>query len=30
MIIDAILLTTIALFGLWVINKHYDNAYDRV
>tara|TARA_R110002051_G_C8594837_1_gene479391 strand:- start:420 stop:800 length:381 start_codon:yes stop_codon:yes gene_type:complete len=28
MIIDAILLTTIALFGLWVINKHYDNAYE--
>jgi hypothetical protein len=19
---------TIALFGLWIINKHYDNAYD--
>ena len=28
MLIDAILLTTIALFGLWVINKHYDNAYE--
>jgi hypothetical protein len=28
MLIDIILLTTIALFGLWIINKHYDNAYD--
>ena len=28
MVIDAILLTVIALFGLWVINKHYDNVYE--
>ena len=25
---DVILLTMIALFGLWVINKHYNNAGD--
>jgi predicted RNase H-like nuclease (RuvC/YqgF family) len=28
MIVDVILLCTIGFFGLWVINKHYDNAYD--
>ena len=28
MIIDIMLLAMIALFGLWVINKHYNNAGD--
>ena len=28
LVIDIILLTVITLFGLWIINKHYDNAYD--
>ena len=27
MVIDAMILTVIAFFGLWVINKHYDNAW---
>tara|TARA_Y100000310_G_C20497012_1_gene722056 strand:- start:371 stop:682 length:312 start_codon:yes stop_codon:yes gene_type:complete len=28
MIVDTILLTVLGFFGLWVINKHFDNAYD--
>ena len=28
MIVDVILLTVLGFFGLWVINKHFDNAYD--
>jgi aspartate oxidase len=28
MIVDIILLTVLVFFSLWIINKHYDNAYD--
>ena len=28
MIVDIVLLTVLVFFSLWIINKHYDNAYD--